>query len=113
MKLENYLREVDDRARKATGGPWVALAGGLHKHHVGGPGKRTKDGMFIADVGDHADSILDKEFIAHSRQDIPKLIRLLKAAMEMRSQLRGCCDEFESTEKFDSTVADILDGKDG
>ena len=48
-----------------------------------------------------------------SRQDIPKLILLLRAAMEMRSQLRGCCDEFESTEKFDKTVADILEGKDG
>ena len=106
MKLDDYLREVDERAGKATEGPWqtrfiVRMIRGA----------RTVKGLFIEThpVMDWHDA----DFMAESRTDIPKLIRLLRAAMEMRSQLRGCCDEFESTEKFDSTVADILEGKDG
>lgn len=135
MKLENYLREVDERAGKATEGPWE------HRSYPSGTefiGMRDAKGVTVnlenfnpheatgGYIGAHMtlynvkafggesesdlelEKALNARFIAHSRTDVPKLIRLLRAAMEMRLQLRGCCDEFESTEKFDATVKEIL-----
>ena len=108
MKLKDYLNDVSEREGKVYPGPWEYefLDYCSHPHHII---TLHEEGKRYNVFAHHAEHNKDAgRFLAASRTDVPKLIRLLRAAMEMRSQLRGCCDEFESTEKFDATVKEIL-----
>lgn len=75
IKILNFkeLLEIKDRAGKATAGPWAVHRplnsfGGTSETRLIGP----KD----------IDSI-DWDFIAHSREDIPRLIECLEKALEV------------------------------
>lgn len=84
-KLNSYLAEVKERADKATSGPWKAcrINGGCYV-------ERVESDSVVEMIAERV--IKDKErwpegydtslFIAHSRQDIPTLLRLLEMVIE-------------------------------
>ena len=83
------LTEIEDRAKKATEGPWWRDDGEGYSINRVRSDKKT-----IADViGDSAETDATAEFIAHSHEDIPYLLSLLRSAEEA---LRGV-DEWGRT----------------
>ena len=66
---ENQLKEIEERCKKATPGPWIENESSTYIY------LRTRDGeSYIC-------SALDKDnakFIAHSREDIPRLLAHIK-----------------------------------
>jgi len=75
---------IDDRARQATPGPWVAQL--ETRYGLGGgsfidlsPGADTDDELYLTyspvnRVSPNAALDADLEFIAHARSDIPRLV---------------------------------------
>lgn len=66
--LEAYLSEVEKREKAATNGPWIR-AGGIR------PCVTTE--LFIP-VADALGCSENAEFIAHAREDVPRLRRIVK-----------------------------------
>lgn len=120
MKLDDYLREVDERAGKATEGPWLfrAKSGTFHK-------TPDKDSGYTYGKriiwGEDGDTLLDDnngndiELMIHSRTDITRLVLLLRAAEHCINKIARDGEEnmMNNVRAYDSTVADILEGKDG
>lgn len=84
------IAEIGARAEKATAGPW---------EHVNGKGYakqyecvETEDVMVCEcwDAGSDEQRHADAAFIAHAREDVPKLLSALKAAREDNERLRAC-----------------------
>jgi hypothetical protein len=75
-----YLGEIDARHRAATAGPWASFVEG--RDHTSGS-------SFIRTGGDDIElsgaTDADQDFIAHARQDIP---RLLAEVERLRALLR-------------------------
>lgn len=71
-KVEAFLAQVKAREEKATAGPFYP-----------DPRPRTSDNILVSDKGKigffehHADA----EFIVHARSDIPRLVKMVEAAL--------------------------------
>lgn len=81
---ENELKEIEDRCKLASPGPWKSL--------IEGRDIESADSFIMTGIAEEdiwsekrgADiyltgaTIADQDFIAHARQDIPKLISEIK-----------------------------------
>lgn len=88
---EAKLKEIEDRAAKATEGPWVYFGEPQDNVFWGQIRSVAEDGSFahITDTPELDERDNDMEFIAHAREDIPalcKAIRELRAEMEAMYQ---------------------------
>lgn len=63
------LKEIEERCRKATEGPWISFVEG--RDHMCGSSFIQTPSKDIELIGATSD---DQDFIAHARQDIPALI---------------------------------------
>ena len=103
MKIEKYLKEVEEREKAATGGPWWCQ-------------KKGQDARILVD---HGPSVLswendalveDLEFFAHSRQDIPRLLRIVERlrsanlhAQAVMSEREDVCDTLRKAMAYDGS----------
>lgn len=98
---ENQLKEIEERCKKATPGPWIENESSTYTY------VRTRDGeSYICSALDRDNS----KFIAHSRKDIPRLLAHIKTLhnviasqklfldgdMEQIKMLNGAIRELES-----------------
>ena len=123
-KLEDYIKSVKAREAKAVKGPWwkglfAAVFNGqpheygennFEKHmgvcFVGHENTNENEGTLVMEIKDVQDTA---DFIAHSRQDIPTLLKIVEAAMEFRRSVwsnKSSLDE--DSDHFDATVTSIL-----
>ena len=69
MTSTDWLDDIEQRATRATAGPWTSFVEG--RDHTSGS-------SFIRTAGDDIEmsgaTIDDQDFIAHAREDIPALI---------------------------------------
>lgn len=112
--LESILAPIEARAEAATKGPWFkgSWAGRCHLQHVHGKGdcvyQFTKmdsccvssdavENMELIGWDDNGQilSANDADFIAHARQDIPRLIALARSQAEVIAQLVGALERIE------------------
>jgi len=84
---DQELEEIETRANNASSAPWQSYVEG--RDHTGGDdfvmvgeGKQRGDDMYIRRDTKPA-STEDQDFIAHARQDIPRLIAEIR---RLRSQ---------------------------
>jgi len=92
--IDQYLSEVRERVERASPGPWER-----RKMAV------ISDEYYIADMQRGPDYMAhaDGDFIAHARQDLPRLLRIVERCREVLASLAekkcGCiycerpCDE--------------------
>lgn len=94
--MQNKLKEIQDRANKATIGPWVYM--GETKPYEGMVLSSGNIDRICGTVG-LDDRPNDMEFIAHSREDIPYLLAALKdeekESKEYRKALFSCIKVIE------------------
>lgn len=64
------LHSIKERCNKATPGPWISYVEG--RDHFSGSNFIMTGG---GDLEIHGGTIEDQEFVAHARQDIPRLIK--------------------------------------
>ena len=94
---EKELQKIKERCEKATPGPWKAL--NIPYNGYDDPEIVTKDGTYICQTTYDMQSQSEKhnvdedmEFIAHAREDIPKLIaeveKLKKKVKQLRKKIR-------------------------
>jgi hypothetical protein len=69
-----YLHEVRNRYEAATRGPWVSFIEG--RDHTSGDSfiRRGVEGAWEEDLYLSGATMADYDFIAHARQDIPRLL---------------------------------------
>ena len=74
MITEEELQQIEQRADQAQPGPWKAFVEG--RDHEGGSDfiMTGTDGQRGDDIEMIGASIADYDFIAHARQDIPRLV---------------------------------------
>ena len=92
MITEAELQAIEDRLRQASDGPWLAEATKVFRE--GGYPYETCDPRAIASLNDgeyieNMNGENDARFIAHARQDIPKLIAACRAALSEQASRRG------------------------
>lgn len=83
MTLDEELAAIEERASKATPGPWDYYAAQCCPD-MGGVMNSSNTKCLKAVVGqryDHPASIEDAAFIAASRTDVPRLVAALRLAM--------------------------------
>lgn len=84
---EQRLREIEERASRATPGPWEAYGvGGIHMDGTSdGYSLRTARGRRL-----HSPYMTqaDADFAAHAREDVPWLLSLLREREEENRRLR-------------------------
>lgn len=68
------LNEIKERAEKATQGPWGIDFPLLVCDQCGNTYEIVQSDVFLAPVVAESKSEADAEFIAHAREDIPKLL---------------------------------------
>ncbi|WP_053234675.1 hypothetical protein [Sandaracinus amylolyticus] len=81
---ETELDEIEHRCAAATPGPWTAFVEG--RDHLAGSSfiRTASDDIEMSGASD-----ADYDFIAHARQDMPRLVaelRALRAALRESSQ---------------------------
>jgi hypothetical protein len=129
MSDEQFLKEVRERAERATEGPWVVDRPWLSRGmvHVDGVMPRTNlhpEAPYLVETvhnhgsrsaakhvavpehghsaDDGSDAANNMEFIAHSRADIPKLLAMIE---ERDEKLRVAEDFIEDTQNFSQCSA--------
>lgn len=70
------LEQIRARADAATPGPWYVEQMGNHHEDVLA---LSEDGSYV--IAEHAGD--DAEFIAHAREDVPRLLDALQAVLDM------------------------------
>ena len=70
--LTDLLDEIQDRVDRATKGPWDAYLVSASRREAGYSAVEVSDTE--VQVTRDVDSWFDADFIAHARQDIPRLI---------------------------------------
>jgi len=102
---EKELQRIKERCEKATPGPWKIL--NIPYNGYDDPEIVTKDGTYICQTTYDMQSQSEKynvdedtEFIAHAREDIPKLIAEIKRLQALK-QIGTCkeCKWWERAEK--------------
>ena len=95
---DEELREIEERAKAASKGPWIPWGGeGWPKgweHFSGskdhtGIGWPVRDDMNMLVCVVEEDRTADQQFIAHSRQDIPRLIEEIRRLREENEELKS------------------------
>lgn len=88
MLLEAYLKEVKQRADAATPGPWNIHVG--HDRFSSNPGPYGAYMEFGNNCIVLVSSLSEKttSFIAHSREDIPKLLSVIERMREAIEEFR-------------------------
>ena len=87
--LEKELNLIRMRCEKTTEGPWVSYVEG--RDHTSGSNFIMTNGEDIELLGA---SIDDQDFIAHAKQDIPKLLKeveRLKQLLDKDNQTYNTC----------------------
>lgn len=111
-QIESRLKEIDERCAAATLGPWHTSAGTsiIQTAHI------TRDVWQIADVGSNSQSTKwgDQKFIAHSRTDLPAVVKALRVMTEASKKILD--DEWrpnteDTLEQALSAIASILGGE--
>lgn len=95
---DDVLMEIEKRAGAATPGPWHATISG---DACEGIGTKYNDDIVCTDSGYYPPNAATAEFIAHAREDIPKLVLALKYAGMI----------IASHEAIQRTLNEILAGK--
>lgn len=88
MTLSDYLNLIEQREKAATKGPWDAyFETGIKPMVV--TFKQHKNGQrsVVDAVASGCKNLLDPEFIAHARTDIPTLLAMLRLAIKQRDSL--------------------------
>lgn len=80
MTLEEKLAEISQRAEKAIKGPWE------FKDYTSNQLIVTKKGAPICALAGVVAKDAEFEFIAHARQDIPKLLAVIELLIQQRSE---------------------------
>jgi len=88
--LKSYLAEVEARIQKATEGPWV-VEGSKDRQNWRGIGIKSEDELFIANMVFQPDDreMDNAKFLAASRQDLPRLLGLVKAVFYILETLES------------------------
>ena len=75
----DLLGEIQDRADRATEGPWEAYSVPASRREAGysAVGVSDTEVQVTQDVG----GWLDADFIAHAREDVPRLVTALRAVL--------------------------------
>jgi hypothetical protein len=95
---DQELKEIEDRCNAATGGPWTSFIEG--RNHESGDsfimtGIAVGEDTFCKDRG--VDFYLtgttnaDNDFIAHARQDIPRLLDAVKQLQQQIDTIKNNC----------------------
>ena len=73
------LDEIERRSAAATPGPWISYVEG--RDHTAGDSfiKTGGDDIYLSGA-----TVADQDFIAHARQDLPALIREIRALHKER-----------------------------
>jgi hypothetical protein len=79
---DEELKVIRERCEKATPGPW--RADGRYIETIEG----AEEEMAIYDEGGHDE--LDAEFIAHAREDVPRLLEEIERLREGLKKLQWC-----------------------
>jgi len=82
--INDKLREIEERCEAATEGPWTdgyETTITCFTSHI-----KSKKGRYIG-LADGLNSETNGKFIAHSRQDVPALVKALKIAAEVLQPL--------------------------
>ena len=118
MTLPQKLKEIKERAEKATPGPWYPCGCRYTMIYRDLNSQEIED---IAEVCNHfrdEEQIeMNKQFIAASRTDIPRLVKALEACRDQRNIMIGLHhgDYAEAINKitklFDEKLEEILEGK--
>ena len=101
MLTEKQLKEIEERASKATPGPWTLDINYL----VGFPPKTRPTGESImlleetCRAGSAEADDANMEFIAHAREDVPALLEEVKRLQEALVEERAWANEFEGQAK--------------
>ena len=91
---EEQLRQIEERAAKATAEPWIHKESDIKLHYVQSPsmwGHETdhRGGIVLSNTYQESHIGLlppDAEFIAHAREDIPALIAEVRRLWEMATK---------------------------
>lgn len=120
MTLDEILKFIGERTEKATPGPWSILNKG-YDLYIGNWDIQQKeicsnsDGIKVDNYNafspGQADAETTAEFIAHSRTDIPKLLKVIQRLIEQRDNaifdIPG--SEWASqSSKYDTELAEIF-----
>ena len=86
---EEELRAIRMRAEAATRGPWRSLVEG-RDHTSGSSFIMTGEGAARSnDIELTGATVQDQDFIAHARQDVPRLVEEILRLRRMLSELQG------------------------
>ena len=97
---DEELEEIRDRVDNATKGPWITTMGGVSSRHAESynySGKNTReicalsDGEYIVNMNEENDAA----FIAHARQDIPKLLAEIDRLNRLYCELKEIAHNIE------------------
>jgi len=95
--IEQRLREIEERASKASPGPWRAIREASADETACGYDLYSLDGPTWLEEGDYAYLARnDAEFAAHARDDIPWLLSLIRELDAEIRRLRERLDRLES-----------------
>ena len=92
------LREIEDRCNAASGGPWISFIEG--QNHDSGDsfimtGIEAGDYIFsenrVPDFYLTGTTNADNDFIAHARQDIPRLVDAVRQLQQQIETLKNNC----------------------
>lgn len=86
---EVKLKEIEDRAAKATKGPWIYFGEPENNVFWGQIRSAAEDGHFdhIANTPELDERDGDMEFIAHAREDVPLLCQYIHSLVAQRDEL--------------------------
>jgi hypothetical protein len=95
------LSEIKARAERATKGPWDKRVAGIEgDNYIAATGPWYR----ISYLSIKKDNCLnDADFIAHSRTDIPDLLKFIEEAREIVEELRGLIP-MEYYDRYSQTV---------
>ena len=94
------LTEMKERAKKATAGPWVTYYESLVK---------SKEGdKVVADTWQVVNGEYDARFIAHAREDVPRLVAEVE---RLREALRDIIQNSESPRTVSDLAEEALTGE--
>lgn len=79
--LEDMLKEIEARASAATEGPWVGMIV---------PDDYSVHTFNLLAITDEKEIVPTAAFIEHARTDVPKLLAMLRLAMEQRDTAYTC-----------------------
>ena len=83
MTPEGRLKEIAERAERATPGPWHSTETAVF---AGNEGQTVADMAFADDEGECSNNAI---FTAYAREDIPYLLEQVAALQAERDQLQG------------------------